>query len=56
MWTIFHGEQSRRAEYDAGGFAMLGPGGHNFRCSQRYRFRAMPQPNSLVKLNTDAAG
>jgi hypothetical protein len=45
------GKQSRPAEYDRPtAFAMLGPDGHNFRCQQRYRFRAIPQRNSLVKL------
>jgi hypothetical protein len=49
-------KRSRQAEYDAGGFATLGPDEHNFRCRSRYRFRTTPQRNSLVKLNSGAAG
>jgi hypothetical protein len=49
-------KQSRRAEYDAGGFAALGPDSKISGCGSRYRFRATPQRNSLVKLNAGAAG
>jgi hypothetical protein len=49
-------KQSRRAEYDAGGFATLGPDTKISGCRSRYRFRATPQRNSLVKLNAGAAG
>jgi hypothetical protein len=49
-------KQSRRAEYDAGGFATLGPDTKISGCGSRYRFRATPQRNSLVKLNAGAAG
>jgi hypothetical protein len=48
--------KSRRAEYDAGGFAVLGPDSKISGCGSCYRFRATPQRNSLVKLNAGAAG
>jgi hypothetical protein len=49
-------KQNRRAEYDAGGFAMVGPDGGQFPVHSRYRFRATPQRNPLVKLNAGAPG
>jgi hypothetical protein len=38
--------ENRKAEYDAGGFATLGPGGHNFRC----RSRLSPSLGGAMKL------
>jgi len=35
---------------------MLGPDGDNIGADDAYRFRLSPQENSLVKLNTGAAG
>jgi hypothetical protein len=49
-------KQRRRAEYDAGGFATLGPDSKISGCGSRYRFRETLQRNSRVKLNVGAAG
>jgi len=54
-WPVPIKKQSRLAEYNAGGFATLGPDG---KCPVQsgYRFRATLQRNSFVKLNASAAG
>jgi hypothetical protein len=49
-------QQSRPAKYAARGFAMVGPAGDIFPLQSIYRLRVTPQRNSLVKLNTGAAG